>query len=184
MLAHHTTPCNIKTTPQALYTLLLNIGDTVPQHSSSHIHMHLTDITIQNLRPNAILGTAPAKMQNSEHELPRPEPVHLSRLCCGHYTALVTCRKRIDDSIDETCTHCNTSIHSLTHIMTHCPALTHIRAQHNIGSSLDLWHSPANCLLFPQLSGFARPDKLWINNNNNNNNNYNSFAVFIDCCYN
>ena len=32
--------------------------------------------------------------------------------------------------------------------MNHCLALMHIRTQHNIRSPLDLWHSPANCLLF------------------------------------
>ena len=61
---------------------------------------------------------------------------------------MATYRKRIDDSVDEVCTHCSTGSHSLTHIMTHCPALTHIRTQHNMSSPLDLWHSPANCLLF------------------------------------
>ena len=42
---------------------------------------------------------------------------------------------------------------SKVHIMTHCPASTHIRAQHNISSPLNLWHSPANCLLFLTVAG-------------------------------
>ena len=146
MLAHQPTPRSIKTTPQALYTGLLN---TIPQHSSSHIHTHYTNIAIQKLGPNTILGTPPPELHHSEHALPRADRVHLSRLRCGHHTALATYRKRIDDSADEVCTHCSTNTHNLLiHIMTHCTALTHIRAQHNISSPLDLWHSPANCLLF------------------------------------
>ena len=47
----------------------------------------------------------------------------------------------------------SSAAHSLTHIMTHCPTLTHIRAQHNISSPLDLWHSPVNCLLFLRGAG-------------------------------
>ena len=117
-----------------------------PQHSSSHIHTHFTNIAIQKPGPNTKLGTPPPppKIHRSEHALPRADQVHLSRLCCGHHTALATYRRRIDDSIDEVSTRCSTNTHSLTHIMTHCPALTHIRAQHNISSPLDLWQSPAN----------------------------------------
>ena len=74
MLAHQPTPRSIKTTPQALYTGLLN---TIPQHSSSHIHTHLTNIAIQKLGLNTILGTPP-----------RVDRVYLSRLRCGHHTAL------------------------------------------------------------------------------------------------
>ena len=48
--------CSIKTTPQALYTGFLN---TIPQHSSSHIHTHFTNLAIQKLGPNTILGTPP-----------------------------------------------------------------------------------------------------------------------------
>ena len=145
MQAHQPTPCSIKTTPQALYTGLLN---TIPQHSSSHIHTHFTNLAIQKLGPNTILGTPSPEIHQSELALPRADRVHLSKLRCGHHTALETYRKRIDDSVNEVCTHCSTGNHSLTHIMTHCPALMHIRTQHNISSPLDLWHSPANCLLF------------------------------------
>ena len=150
MLAHQQTPRSIKTTPQALYTGLLN---TIPQHSSSHIHTHFTNIAIQKLDTSTILGTPPPEIHHSEPALPRADRVHLSRLRCGHHTALATYRKRIDDSVDEVCTDCSTNTHSLTHIMTHCPALTHIRAQHNVSSPLDLWHSPANCLLYLRGSG-------------------------------
>ena len=143
MLVHQPTPHSIKTTPQALYTGL----NTIPQHSSSHIHTHFTNIAIQKLGPNTILGTPPPEIHYSEHALPRADRVHLSRLRCGHHTELATYRKRIDDSVDEVCRHCSTNTHSLTHIMTHCPALTYIRVQHNISSPLDQWHSPANRLL-------------------------------------
>ena len=139
MLAHQPTPCSIKTTPQALYTGLLN---TIPKHSSSHIHTHFTNIDIQKLGPNTILGTPQPEINHSEHVLPRADQVHLRRLRCSHHTALATYRKRIDDSINEDCPHCSTNTHSLTHIN---PTLMHIRAHHNISSPLNLWHSSAVC---------------------------------------
>ena len=145
MLAHQPTPLSIKTTPQALYT---GFHNTMPQHSISHIHTHFTNLAIKKLGPNIILGTPPPEIHHSELALPRADRVHLSRLCCGYHTAVASYRKRIDDSVDEGCTHCSTGTHSLTHIMTYSPALTHIRTQHNISSPLDLWHSLANCLLF------------------------------------
>ena len=145
MLVHQPTPCSIKTTPQALYTGLLN---TIPQHSSSHIHMHLTNLAILKLGPNTLLCTPPPEIHHSELALLCADRVHLSRLRYRHHTALATYRRRINDSVDKVCTHCSTGTHSLNHIMTHCPTLTHIRTQHNISSPLDLWHSPANCLLF------------------------------------
>ena len=152
MLVPQPTPRSIKTTPPALYTGLLN---TIPQHSSSsHIHTHFTNIAIQKLGPNTILGTPPSEIHNSEHALPRADRVQPSRLHCGHHTALATYQKRIDDSV--VCTHCSTNTHSLTHIMTHCPVLTHIRTQHNISSPLDMWHSLANCLLFLRGMGLLR----------------------------
>ena len=144
ILVHQPTPRSIKTTPQALYAGLLN---TIPQYSSSHIHMHFTNIAIQKLGPGTILDTPPLEIHHSEHALPRMDRVHLSRLCCGPHTALATYQMRIYDSIDEVCIHCSTSTHSLIHIMTHRPTLTHIRAQHNISSPQDLWHFLANCLL-------------------------------------
>ena len=122
MLAHQPTPRSIKTTPQALYIGLLN---TIFQRSNSHIHLHFTNIAILKLGPNTILGTLHPEIHHSEHTLPRADRVHLSRLRSGHHTALATYRKRIDVSVDEVCIHCNTNTHSLTHIMTHCPALTH-----------------------------------------------------------
>ena len=150
MLAHQPTPRSIKTTTQALYTGLLN---TIPQHSSLHIHTHFTNVAIQKLGPNTILGTPPTEIHHSESALPRADRVHLSRLSCGHHTALATYGKRIDDSFDEVCVHCSTNTYSLTYIITHCPALTHMMAQHKISSPLDLWHSPSNCLFFLRGAG-------------------------------
>ena len=114
MLALQPTPRSIKTTPQALYTALLN---TIPQHSSSHIHTHFTNLAIQKLGPNTILGTPSPEIHHSELAQPRADRVHLSRLRCGHHTALATYRKRIDDSVDEVCTHCSTGTLCLTHII-------------------------------------------------------------------
>ena len=70
-------------------------------------------------------------------------------------------RKRVDNSVDKGYIHCNTTTHS----MTHCPAFTHIRAQHTISSPLGLWRFLAN-FIFPQGSGLARPDMLGQRNNN------------------
>ena len=156
MLGHQPTPRRIKTTQQALYTGLIN---TIPQHSSSHVHSHFTNIAIEKLCPNTIFGTPwspPREKHRSEDALPCADRVHLSRLLCRHHTALATYRKRIDDSVDKVCIHCSTNTHSLTHIMTHCPTLTHIRAQHNINSPLDLCHSLINCLLFLRRAGLLR----------------------------
>ena len=97
MLAHQLTPRSIKTAPRALYTGLLN---TIPQHSSSDIHTHFTNLAIQKLGPNTTLGTPPPEIHHSKLALPRSDRVHLSRLGCGHHTALATYRKRIDDSVD------------------------------------------------------------------------------------
>ena len=114
MLVHQPTPRSIKTTPQPLYTGLLN---TIPQYSSYHIHMLFTNIPIQKLGPNTKLGTPPPQVHHSEHALPRADRVHLSRLCCGNNTTLATYRKRIDDSVDEVCTHCSTN--TVTPIASH-----------------------------------------------------------------
>ena len=56
--AHQPTTRSVKTTPQALYTGLLN---TIPQHSSSHIHTHITKIAIQKLGHNTILSSSTPK---------------------------------------------------------------------------------------------------------------------------
>ena len=70
MLAHQPTPRSIKTTPQALYTGLLN---TFLQHSSSHIHTHFTNLAIQKLDPNTInimYSSAPKyNTQNSHYHV-------------------------------------------------------------------------------------------------------------------
>ena len=152
--------------PHNLYTL---DSSRKSPNTNSHIHTHFTNISIQKLGSNTILGTPPPEIRHSEHSLPRADRVHLSRLRCGHHTALATYRKRINDIVNEVCTHCHTSTHSPTQIMTHCPTLTHIEAQHYISSSLYLWRSTVNCLLFPQGSILARPDKLGTINNDNNN---------------
>ena len=75
MLAHQPTPRSIKTTPQALYTGFLK---TIPQHSSSHIHMHFTNLAIQKLGPNTILGTPPPEIHHSELALPHADRVNTS----------------------------------------------------------------------------------------------------------
>ena len=117
----------------------------IPQHSSSHINMHFSNIALQKLGLNTIFGTPPLEIHHIE---PRGDRVHLSRLRCEHHTALATYRKRIVGSVGEVCINSNTSPQSLTHIKSHCPTLKYIRAQHNIRSPLDLWHFSANSLFF------------------------------------
>ena len=143
---------SIKTTPQVLYTGLLN---TIPEHSSNqftHPHSLHKHRDTKSRSQHNIRNSSP-KTHQSEHALPRADRVHLGRLHCGHRTTPATYRKSLDDSVDEICTYCSTNTHSLTHIMTHCPALTHIMTQYNISSPLDLWHSPANCLFFLKVAG-------------------------------
>ena len=113
---------------KALYTGLLS---TLP-NTNSHFHTNFTNIAIQKLSPNTILATPPSDIHQPKLTLPREDRVHLSRLRCGHHLAQAKYHKRIDDSVDNACIYCHTTTHNLTHIITLCPALTHIRAQHNI----------------------------------------------------
>ena len=71
-MAHQPTPRSIKTTPQALYTGLLN---TIHQHSSSHIHRHFTNIAMQKFGPNRILDTPTPEIHHSEPALPGADRV-------------------------------------------------------------------------------------------------------------
>ena len=146
MLAHQPTPRSIKTTPQALYTELLN---TIPQQYSSHIQTHFTNIAIQKLCPNTILGTRPPNyITQNKHYHVRTEHTFAG------FVVGITLRWRLTNiEYLTSSTHCGTSTCSLTHFMTHCPALTHNRPQHNISSPLNLWHSSANCLLFLRREG-------------------------------
>ena len=140
--------------PYKHYTL---VSSTPSTDTSSHMRTNNTSIAIQKLAPNTILDTPPTEIHQSEHTpLLRADRVHLCRLRCGHHTALATYQKRIYDSVDEVYIHCSTN--------THCPALTHIRAQHNISSPIDLWHSPAKCLLL-----ISEADLLRNHNNSNCN---------------
>ena len=105
MLAHQPTPHSIKTTPQALYTGLLN---TIPWHSSSHIHTHFTNIDIQKTRPQHNIRYSSPHNTSLRTRTQRVDRIHLSRLRYRHHTALATYQKRIDDSVDEVYTHCHT----------------------------------------------------------------------------
>ena len=87
----------------------------------THIYTHFTNIAIQKLDPNTILGTTPPEIHHSEHALPRADRVHLNRLRRGHHTEREWMITPV--SVDEVCLHCNTSTNCLTHIMTHCPAV-------------------------------------------------------------
>ena len=121
MLAHQPTPHSIETTPQALYTELLS---AIP-NTLIHISTHFTNIAIQKFSPNTILGAHPWNTPLKTHTIPSLDWVHLSRFYFKHHLALATYHKRIDDSIDEVCIHCNSITHSLSHIMTQSCTHTH-----------------------------------------------------------
>ena len=65
----------------------------------------------------------------------------------------------IDDSVDEACIHCNTA--------TRC--LTHIKAQHNINSPLDIWLSLA--FLFLRRRDLLGQTSQWNSGLSNDNTN-------------
>ncbi|XP_076055438.1 RCC1 and BTB domain containing protein claret isoform X3 [Oratosquilla oratoria] len=74
--------------------------------------------------------------------------VHLARLRCGHHLALLSYQKRLDDRIVNSCPGCNTSPHTIQHIMEDCIIHNHARKQHNIHSIKDLWENPVSAMAF------------------------------------
>ena len=121
-------------------------SSTPSQHSSSHIHTHFTNIAIQTSQHNIRYSSPRNTSLRTCTTMCGPSTPQQASMRASHYAGKLP--KIIDDCVDEVCIHCSSNTHSLTHIMTQRPALTHIRAQHNISSPLDLCHTLANFLLF------------------------------------
>ena len=136
------TPRHIKRTPSRHYQNILNSIPPLTDNYKKHIHTHITNRALQHLGPNSILGTRPPPIHPSERLLSRTDRVHLARLRCGHHPALLSYKRRLDDSVADVCPDCNTAQHTIRHIMESCPAHTILRARHNIVRVEDLWENP------------------------------------------
>ena len=148
---HPHTPRNIKTTPKHLYhsQILSSLPPQPPDTSlQKHIHNHITHCSINRLKDNTLLHARPPDIHPSESSLPRKDRVHLARLRCGHHPALLSYQKRLDDRIADNCPSCNTSPHTIQHIMEDCIVHNHARQQHNIHSIRDLWENPVPAVAF------------------------------------
>ena len=151
MAEHPHTPRNIKTTPKHRY--LTQILPSLPPRPADtsfqkHIHRHITHRSISSLSDNTLLHTRPPDIHPSESSLPREDRVHLARLRCGHHPALLSYQKRLDDRIADTCPDCNTSPHTIKHIIEDCTAHIEARQQHNMHNIRDLWESPVTSMAF------------------------------------
>ncbi|XP_076029826.1 uncharacterized protein LOC143018351 [Oratosquilla oratoria] len=148
---HPHTPRNIKTTPKDLYyaQILSSLPPQPPNTSlRKHIHNHITHRSINTLKDNTLLHARPPDIHPSESSLPRKDRVHLARLRCGHHPALLSYQKRLDDRVVNSCSGCNTSPHTIQHIMEDCIIHNHARKQHNIHSIKDLWENPVSAVAF------------------------------------
>ena len=153
---HPNRPKFIKTTPRKLYhtDTLAKLPPCPPQTSlRKHIYTHITHRSINPLKNNTMLGDKPPEIHPSESSLPREDRVHLARLRCGHHPALLGYQKRLDDSLSDVCTGCNTAPHNIKHIMEDCTALNYTRQQHNIHNMRELWESPGRAVAFLRESG-------------------------------
>ncbi len=156
MAEHPHTPRNIKTTPSTLYhTQILSSLPPRPPDTSfqKHIHTQITHRSIQSLKNNTQLHARPPEIHPTESLLPREDRVHLARLRCGHHPALLTYQKRLDDSVADACPGCNTTPHTIKHILEDCISHNHLRQQHNIHSVRDMWESPVSVMAFLRSTG-------------------------------
>ena len=156
MAQHPPTPRHIKTTPSTLYhtEILSSLPPRPPQTSfQKHIHTQITHRSIQALKDNTLLHARPPDIHPSESSLPREDRVHLARLRCGHHPALQSYQKRLDDAVGDACPGCNTSPHTIKHIMEDCTQHNQLRQQHNIHSIRALWESPTSAMAYLRGSG-------------------------------
>ena len=156
MLAHQPTAHSIKSTPQAPSPTLIY---------TSNLTSH-NILAIQKHGPNTILGTPTPEIHYLDLALPSGDRGHLSRLCCRHHLVLAIYSKWIEDPIVKVNIWCNTNTNSLTHIMTYCPGLIHIR--HNTKQPTRPVEFPDLLFVFPEGSRLSQPDKLQQCNNSNN----------------
>ena len=160
MQTPRTTRRHIHNTPAAHYTSLYNTLPPTPDGTSlrRHIHTTFTERALEALPPNSLLGTRPPPISSTENSLPRLDQVHLSRLRCGHHTAIPTYMHRIGLAPNDTCSLCGQSSGSMEHILLHCLTLHTHRATHNIHSLEQLWSHPREVLSFLRDSGILPPN--------------------------
>ena len=151
MLLSAPTPRNIKTTPAKYYTDILNTIPPPPTDTNrkTHIHNTLATRSIQNLRPNTVLGTPPPEIDASESLLSREDQVHLSRLRCGHHNSLMAYRHRLHPETSDICPLCTSRPHTIHHVMQECQALETLRHSYTPSiRTIDLWERPGPALAF------------------------------------
>ena len=156
MAEHPDTSRNLKKTPSTLYhkEILTSHPPCPPQTSHrKHIHTQMTQRAIQKLKNNTQLNAQPPEIHPSASSLSREDQVLLAMLRCGHHPALRSYQKRLDDSVQDACPDCNTTPHTIKHIMEDCNAHHTLRQQHNIHSMRDLWESPVKSVAFLRDSG-------------------------------
>ena len=119
----------------------------------AHIHRELTVRSLDSSPVNSILGSHPPPVDPAEKSLPREDRVHLSRLRCGHHTALPHYMHRIGLAPTAACSLCNRAEGTVVHILLHCPTLQQLRDTHNIHSLEHLWTHPEESLRFLRAAG-------------------------------
>jgi hypothetical protein len=119
------------------------------------IHTHLTSTALAEAEDNSILG-APTPLNNPEElSLPREDGVLLSRFRCGHDPHLQSNKGRINPSTDASCRWCPALEEDMTHIMSSCIGLQHLRTAMGITSPRDLWEAPVKSAAFLKSAGIT-----------------------------
>ena len=139
------------TTPAQFYQTELDSLPPIPENTSlrTHIHTVYTNRTLNTFPPNTLLGTTPPPLHTQrEQHLPREDRVHLSRLRCGHHTAIPAYMHRIGLAPDATCPRCDAVEGTAEHVLLHCPALQIHRDSHHIHSLEHLWERPEEVIDF------------------------------------
>jgi len=134
-----------RTTVAKLYQQELDSLPPTPDNTSlrTHIRTVYTNRTLDTYPVNTILGTSPPHINTqAETHLPREDRVHLSRLRCGHHTAIPAYMYRIRQAPNPDCPHCNSAEGTIQHLILHCPALQVHRDLHHIHALEHLWERP------------------------------------------
>ena len=135
--------------PQPVQILITHV--TTCWHTTNSKHQDCSTSTI-HWTPHCIEFTHPLSLRQHSHpktrlkhdirqySIPRNTPLRThtttwkqsapQQTSLRPSPSLAVRGNRIHDSIYEVCIHCNITTHRRTHIMTHCPALTHIGTQH------------------------------------------------------
>merc|ERR1719376_1823575 len=117
------------TTPAQFYQIELDSLPPIPENTSlrTHIHTVYTNRTLNPFPPSTLLGTTPPPLHTQ-----REDRVHLSRLRCGHHTAIPAYMHRIGLAPNPNCPHCSSAEGTIQHLLLHCPALQVHRDSHHI----------------------------------------------------